>query len=107
MRRLQLGHPPSGDWLPNRVFFLVLNRHVTRSLPAGPGREKERDRNEGTAIPSRCPLMQSSVATTGPLCLPADVLLSVQLKGTFADVCTWCAWSWQFEHFGFQEDLRL
>ena len=29
------------------VFFLVLNRHVSISLPAGSGREKGRDRDEG------------------------------------------------------------
>lgn len=32
------------------------------------------------------PLMRSSLAPAGWLCLPADILLSVQLKGTFADV---------------------
>ena len=44
---LQLGHLPSEDWLSHRVFFLVLNRHVSISLPAGSGREKGRDRDEG------------------------------------------------------------
>lgn len=90
------------DWLSNGVFFLVLNRHVT-TLPTCCLWQRERERQgRRAAMDSRCPLMQSNVATTGPLCLPADILLSVQLKGTFADVRRWCAWCWQFQHVGFQ-----
>lgn len=100
--RLHLGHLPSEDWLSNGVFFLALNRHVS-TLPACWLWQRERERQgRGAAMDPRCPLMQSNVATAGPLCLPADILLSVQLKGTFADVRRWCAWSWQFQHVGFQ-----
>lgn len=100
--RLHLGHVPSEDWLSNGVFFLALNRHVS-TLPSCWLWQRERERQgRGAATDSRCPLMQSNVATTGPLCLPADILLSVQLKGTFADVRRWCAGSWRFQHVGFQ-----
>lgn len=100
--RLQLGHPATEDWLSNGVFFLVLNRHVS-TLPTCCLWQRERERQgQRAAMDSRCPLMQSNVATTGPLCLPADILLSVQLKGTFADVHRWCARCWQFQHVGFQ-----